>query len=72
MKKMCNRVRRLGTGPVARRSSPGTDVRYALLVNQPKYIESTFLVKLSISWFPIDMINKLLIANFEKNSGTAT
>ena len=36
---------RLATDPVVLRSSPVTDIiRYALLVNEPKYVESAFVV----------------------------
>ena len=47
--------RRLATGPVVKRSSPAsaaTDiVRYALLANQPKKVESTFVSWLLVSQF---------------------
>ena len=39
-----NGVRRLATDPMVMRSTPATGhIRYALLVNQHKYVESTFL-----------------------------
>ena len=40
-----DRVRRLATDPVVMRSSPAEGhIRCALLVDQPKYVESTFMV----------------------------